>query len=153
MSKSEFHNIAKKILRAKDKLRNPQIMHPAREWVIGLTVSLIVFIISVAWNFHTYQTYRNPVPEIDQAAATDVVVYREAMVADALARYEEVQAAHEALLSDSVRVGGSELTQPTTENETPTGTASSSDTSPATSADSTPKPTAGDTTADNLELN
>lgn len=86
MNKTEFTKIAKNILNSQKQLKNPQIVHPSREWLIGIFVALVIFGASAAWSLQTYKKYQNTSVNINQQNEVDVV-YRESLVNAALEKF------------------------------------------------------------------
>lgn len=84
--KNRLHlkNILKKIARKPKPLRDPQLMHPQREWMIGLIVATFIF--SVVASVSIYIYFKNQAVDV-QVANDDAanVVYRESLVKEALA--------------------------------------------------------------------
>jgi hypothetical protein len=76
--------MAKKILHHERGLRDPQIMHPEREWVTGLAVMVGLFIACAAWSAQMYLS--NLEVSIEEQAGEHVTqtVYRDAQVKEAL---------------------------------------------------------------------
>lgn len=91
-------NILKSISRHKHGLRDPQIMHPEREWLIGISIAVTIFILSGAWSLTLYLKNRNVSSDIQMGEQSEVVVYRESMVNEALGRLDKRKAALDALL-------------------------------------------------------
>lgn len=91
-------NILKSISRHKHGLRDPQIMHPEREWLIGISIAVTIFILSGAWSLTLYLKNRNVSSDIQMGEQSEVVVYRESMVNEALGRLDERKAELDALL-------------------------------------------------------
>jgi hypothetical protein len=54
-SKDDITKIARKILKRQRGLRDHQMIHPVREWTIGLIVAVLFLIIGGGWSFVTYQ--------------------------------------------------------------------------------------------------
>jgi hypothetical protein len=68
-------------------LKNPQIMHPEREWVIGLALMLTVFFCITLWSVGVYVVNKEVVVDETAAGAQTASVYRESMVEDALDKF------------------------------------------------------------------
>lgn len=103
INKSEFTDIAKRVLRFNKGLKSPQIMHPQREWLTGLLVAIIFFGSSVAWSAHMYIKYKNlAINGSDVSIDTEVIVYRESLVTAALEEFSSRQELHNELLGVGV---------------------------------------------------
>lgn len=81
--------IIKSINRHKKGLRDPQIMHPEREWSIGIFMAVFIFISSAAWSLGVYISNRNASANVQTEEQSESVVYRESMVEEALSRLKE----------------------------------------------------------------
>jgi len=86
MNKPEFTKIAKNILNSQKQLKNPQIVHPSREWLIGIFVALVIFGGTSAWSLQTYKQYQNTSVDVNKQSEVDVV-YRESLVKAALEKF------------------------------------------------------------------
>lgn len=86
MNKPEFTKIAKNIINSQKQLKNPQIVHPSREWLIGIFVALVIFGASAAWSLQTYKQYQNTSVDENKQSEVDVV-YRESLVEAALEKF------------------------------------------------------------------
>lgn len=104
MNSSDFKKIAKKIIKRQRGLRDIQIMHPAREWHLGMLVALLLVLGSVILSASTY--YKNKQTDITAVSTSEVetVVYRETMVEAALENLAERDSVRKALISESVPV-------------------------------------------------
>ncbi len=99
INKLQFTEMAKRILRKPTQLQSPQIMHPAREWAIGLLLGAIIFTVSAAWSAQMYLRYRDASVGEAKSPDKEMVVYREVMVDTALAKFEERNTKHKSLFS------------------------------------------------------
>ncbi len=100
MNKKEITAFAKNILRSHKGLRSPQIMHPAREWLIGLLIAFGIFGICAFVSVQAYLEHRNFDLTIDTSDTNTSTVYRESLVDAALElfversqKYNELQSA------------------------------------------------------------
>jgi hypothetical protein len=97
MNKKEFKKIAREIFRMDKGIPNPKLMHPARDWQIGLGLGAIILVSVSWWNLDTYLTYREDTV-IEQTENTgENIVYREALVSAALESFEEIDKTHQSL--------------------------------------------------------
>lgn len=96
--KKQFTDIAKKIIRSQKGLRNHQLMHPSREWAIGLCVAALMFLGSAVWSSMMYLEYKTENLSQDNNTQEQPVVYREALVDSALDLYAEKNSKLNALL-------------------------------------------------------
>jgi hypothetical protein len=86
--KKEITQFAKRVLRSQKGLRNHQLMHPRREWLTGIVIAVIIFSGSITWSSMKYFEYQNIEEQSDEPLDAPVVVYRETLVAEALAAQE-----------------------------------------------------------------
>lgn len=100
MSK-QLDNLLKSIQRHKRGLRDPQIMHPERDWLIGIAFALTIFIVSASWSMTVYLKNRNAAATMEFEQESESVVYRESMVNEALARIQARADTLESLLEES----------------------------------------------------
>ena len=136
--KSAFTALAKKISRGHQSMRGPQIIHPVREWFIGLVVAAVIVAVSGLWGSQTYVQYRSAVVSESTPVANNTVVYRESMVKDVLEQYSERDSKHQSIVdslritsaaSDDEVVDDNSSAEEEGEVETASTTATSSDTS------------------------
>ena len=81
--KLHLKEIIKKISKRPTALRDTQLMHPKREWAVGLMVGLVFFISAASLGAYTY--FKNQAVDIQSGQAqTEDVVYRESLVEDVL---------------------------------------------------------------------
>lgn len=76
--------MAKKVFAHKHGLRDPRIMHPDRDWFIGLLLAGTLFVVCAGWSAKVF--FENKNVGLGQTVEKDVTdsVYREAQVAEAL---------------------------------------------------------------------
>jgi hypothetical protein len=120
--------ILKSISRHKRGLRDPQIMHPEREWLIGILIALIIFVLSGTWSLTLYLKNRNATAEGQFEEQSETVVYRESMVNEALGRLRERDETLKSLLGNEETpiepaIEESEAKPPTESQETATSSA------------------------------
>ena len=76
------------ILRHSKGLRDHKIMHPEREWIIGLGIGLIIFTATAYHSAFTYWKDKHMTSSSEAVTAQPIVVYRGVMVKDALTRFD-----------------------------------------------------------------
>ena len=89
MNKKEITKFAKQIVRAQQGLKNHQLMHPRREWMVGVLVAVGIFAASAAWSAAKYFEYQNFEQQSVSQPEAPVAVYRETLVIEALTAFEE----------------------------------------------------------------
>lgn len=89
MHRKNITKIAKRILHHKEGIRSPQIMHPRRDWTIGLVVATGIFIASAIWSAQSYLSYKDPIVGERGGGEEVVLVYRASLVNTALAEFDE----------------------------------------------------------------
>ncbi len=75
--------LTKRFFKKQQIVRDPQIMHPDREWAIGLFVAALIFAVSGYWSIQTYLSNRSATAHgvVDDKTET---VYRASIVKEAL---------------------------------------------------------------------
>jgi hypothetical protein len=98
INKNQFLEMTKKILRHGDGLRDQPIMHPTREWFIGIGIGIGIFMVVAVGSAYTYWNNKEvniTFPE----DTTEVTTYRESQVKDALKQYRARDTDRESLVS------------------------------------------------------
>ena len=88
-NKIEIKTMASRLFKGKRQPRDRQLMHPNREWFIGLCVALGILGVSGWWSANTYLNYQNVSIEDGGETTQSQVVYREAQVQAVLDLYTE----------------------------------------------------------------
>jgi hypothetical protein len=89
MSKKELTKIAKRIVKADRGLRSPQLIHPNREWGIGILSAVIIFVACAVWSASVFLEYRDISVSSGEENTAISTVYREAMVERVLGDFKE----------------------------------------------------------------
>lgn len=131
LSKNDIKKLAKKIVRQQQGKRSQEIMHPARDWFLGVLIALILVFVSAAWSAAKYIETKETISAGVMAEAEDAVVYRESNINEALSIATNRQQTASAYQPESVEIP---------EDDISTSTATSSD-SVATSTSNTPTTT------------
>ena len=92
------------------------IMHPNREWFIGLSIGLLVLSVGAWWNVSTYMEYKEVSVDSGEELA-GVVVYRQSLVEKALSDFEVRTSKYETLKKELTVAGGLETGGVDTANE------------------------------------
>lgn len=134
INKTLFTQMARKVFRHERGLRDPQIMHPEREWLIGLLVMVLIFTASAGWSAQVYLKNKNV--SADQTTVGEgEAVYREPQVKEALRIADEREDELRELLgvSPTAPVPEEDLSATTTATTTEETLDGNSDASQATS--------------------
>jgi len=99
IDRKEFKKMAKKILKSDRGVQNPKLMHPAREWAVGILIGLIIIAASGAWSSNTYISYRTNSDINSNTSEKEIVVYRASQVEAALKTYADREAEFESLMN------------------------------------------------------
>jgi hypothetical protein len=89
MNKKEIKRFAKNIIRSQKGVQNRQLMHPRREWMIGIFIAVCIFAASITWSSIQYFEYQNSEQQTVVESNAPVAVYRETLVQEALAAFEQ----------------------------------------------------------------
>jgi len=100
INKNTFSQVVRSITKADHGLRDPQLIHPSREWGIGLTVALLLFIAGTVWSVQIYQTFKSATVQDISLTEGETVVYRASLVEAALTAYDERVATHTQFLKN-----------------------------------------------------
>ena len=100
--KADINRIAKKVLRHRKGVRDHHLIHPAREWFIGIVASICIVVGAGYWSVVTYTSINNRSVEAVVTPSTEVVVYRTELVTAALEKFGERATTFEELLTSSV---------------------------------------------------
>lgn len=122
VNKAEIKAMAKNILRHNRGIKKRQIMHPPREWTLGLVFCLLIFISFSIWSTQTYLKYKEISVDTTQVSSEEVVVYRGAMVSDALNLFRQKEQKFNQLLNISAAIELEEVEELPNEADTATST-------------------------------
>lgn len=111
--KTDIKRFARKVFKGQKRPKNPELMHPSREWIIGLLVAFVMFFGTAAWSAQTYLEYRDVSIGDNQQEQETVVVYRESLVNAALEIFSERESTLNSLLASTPPV----VLEPTLEVE------------------------------------
>ena len=140
--KKQITQFAKNLLRSQKGIKNHQLMHPSREWAVGLLVAVGIFTGSGVWSALAYLEYRSDNLLVEDVSSEQPVVYREALVTEALNTFNQKEETLAALLDDP-SLETEQISQPNATNTVPvtpiaTSTATSSESMPG-AASTTPQ--------------
>lgn len=92
--------MVRKILKHSHGLQDQKIMHPEREWLIALTLALLIFLGTSYASIYTYWKNKNIAGSAEVTAPEDAVVYRESIVKEALSRFDKRNKERSALMAE-----------------------------------------------------
>jgi hypothetical protein len=139
INKQKITDLTKKFFHKEKILKSPRLMHPKREWLIGLLIAALLFVGTAGWSAYSYIYYRDFTPDNSDLETNEVIVYRESLVEEALNQYQQREQTYSDLLDQNVQL--EELTTPENSTSTDIGiTSTSSIESEATSTDESTDP-------------
>jgi len=101
ITKNDIVKMTHHILRRSAGVPDHKIMHPERDWVIGLLIATIVFMSGAVYSGNKFVGYLNLIDE-EVVADSTVVQYRQSSISAALGEYGERARKFEELRSDKV---------------------------------------------------
>lgn len=144
MNKQYIVQMVKHLKRSGGSVRNSQIMHPMREWVIGLVVAAVLLGATAVWGTALYMSHRDVLlDEVEVETAN--TPYRERQVEDALAIFSEREQVFNSLITlsasepapvDTVVESVATSSATTTENAAPVVTSTPTSSTDIVSSDS-----------------
>ena len=87
IQKNNIKELIQKITRRQKGLRDQRIMHPEREWFIGLFIMLLIFILSTFWSAHTYLKNKNIA--VEKAEIEAPITYRDSIVKSVISTFDK----------------------------------------------------------------
>jgi hypothetical protein len=89
INKKQIAEMAKNVFKHERGLRDPRIMHPDREWLLGLGAALVVFVVGAVWSGNTFLKNRHVSALTAQSDGVTETVYRESQVKEVLKTLDE----------------------------------------------------------------
>jgi hypothetical protein len=99
IDKKDIKKFARELVKFDKGIKNPKLMHPSRDWQIGILSGVVLLSGVTLWNLDTYFEYREDNSISQTEEVTDSVVYRETLVKSALDSYQERALTHQELRS------------------------------------------------------
>jgi hypothetical protein len=99
IDKKDIKKFARELVKFDKGIKNPKLMHPSRDWQIGILSGVVLLSGATLWNLDTYFEYREDNSISQTEEVTDSVVYRETLVKSALDSYQERALTHQELRS------------------------------------------------------
>jgi hypothetical protein len=87
LSKQDIKKLIKRIVRQQQGLRDHQIIHPRRDWAIGLLLGSLLLLIGSAWSIMTYREVTDEDIVSVDPGEEQPTPYREEVVNQALERF------------------------------------------------------------------
>jgi hypothetical protein len=86
--KKQFIQMAKKLAGSRSGVRNPRLMHPSREWWLGLITAVFIFTSISVWSAQTYAEYNNDALVKNIVEQVQPEIYRKSLVESVLEDFE-----------------------------------------------------------------
>ncbi len=115
--KSTFSDLKEKLLHSRNSLRSPQIMHPKREWEIGLLFGFLLLGGIAVWSSYMYLTYRSAESTDTTVAATEITFNR-SLIQEALDGFVTRKNEHDVLLAPAAALPVATSTANDTQTDT-----------------------------------
>lgn len=77
-----------------------ELIHPSRDWLIGLGSAVLIGLLIIGWSVQLYTTYRDAPLRISDGVETEVMIYRAPLVESARATLLERAVAAAALTTE-----------------------------------------------------
>lgn len=84
LANHNIHALAKKLFHHNQGVQRPKLMHPERDWLIGVLVGLMIIVAMISWSAYTYIEKRSAIGLDDTGVEPQVPVYKSDTVEDAL---------------------------------------------------------------------
>ena len=103
ISKSDIVKIVKKVQKRGKGVPERRLMHPARDWSIGLLLSSTIFLILSAYMGYSFMERTK---NVDEATVIDssVIIYKSDLAQDVLEKYRDKNKSFERLRNDRSNV-------------------------------------------------
>lgn len=108
-SKKEIKKLIKHVLRHQRGLRDHQIIHPRRDWMVGFIAGLLLLVIGAVWSFITYREIAERDVENVDIEEVQQTVYREDMVNSALEQFRDRKESYQVLLNRTNEITPEEI--------------------------------------------
>lgn len=109
----DITKMVKHIARRDSGKSDATIMHPMREWALGLFVTAFIVLWGVIFTVALYRVYGSSL-ETEVPVAVTVIPYKAPLVADAIQFYEKERTIYEAMLRTGSVLGKSNVSLATT---------------------------------------
>ncbi len=100
------------IIRRDKGIADPQLMHPTREWSVGLGITMLIVLFGSWFCWYTYNEYSKTI-NIPLSVSESVVPYQAATIADAIKIFETKQLKFSEILGTSSQAQAIEVSTST----------------------------------------
>jgi|AntRauTorckE6833_2_1112554.scaffolds.fasta_scaffold03282_3 hypothetical protein len=83
----DIQALAKKLFHHNRGVKRAKLMHPNRDWLIGVLVGILIIVLMIGWSAYTYLEKRDALELTDTSIEPVVPVYNADIVQDALELY------------------------------------------------------------------
>ncbi len=98
--KSFIKRILKGARRRRQGLSDHRLVHPHRVWFTGISLAVCLFIFGTFWSLNLYWSYNNIKPENTSSVGSDITIYREDQVQQALEELKLRQDNYDQILTE-----------------------------------------------------
>ena len=96
------------IIRRDNGIADPQLMHPTREWFIGLSITTLIVLLGSWFCFYIYTHYAQTI-DASMTVSEPVVPYQAATISEAIKIYETKQLKFSEILGSGSEKGFEEI--------------------------------------------
>jgi len=93
----DVKKITKTIMRKNRGLQDPQLVHPARDWAVGIVGTLVVFCIALGFSVWQYLSYTNL--SLGEEVVLDMIPYKTEQVDESLLLYRDLSNTHAQIIT------------------------------------------------------
>jgi hypothetical protein len=83
----DIQALAKKLFHHNQGVKRAKLMHPSRDWLIGVSIGMVIIILMIGWSAYTYLEKRDAIELTDTNIEPVLPVYNADIVEDALELY------------------------------------------------------------------
>lgn len=112
LTASNIKKTALAVFKRKQKVTQPRLVHPPRDWFIGMSIGVAILVGIMAWSGYMYISNRSSEQFQQNHEVAQPTVYRAAVVAEALEYFEDRQSRFAAVSDEALIVTPPEPTPP-----------------------------------------
>jgi hypothetical protein len=105
----EIQAVAKKLFHHNRGIKRTKLMHPNRDWLIGVLVGILIIVVMIGWSAYTYLEKRDAIGLTDTSVEPVVPVYKADTVQDALDLYQNREEVFAQLNQSNVSIAEPEV--------------------------------------------